>query len=302
MSGSKPKIIVVLGPTASGKSDFAIGLAQKFNGEIISADSRQIYKGLDIGSNKTLPKQQQDIPHYLIDIVNPDREYTLHNWQIAAFKIIDKILHNQKLPIICGGTGLYISSILQNYQLPQINPTLKKELKTYTLEKLAEQLKKIDPDTAKNIDLKNKVRVLRALEYALTFQESLHLGQKQKPCPYDFLVFGLNPDREILYKKIDQRTDQMIKQGLVSEVKNLYKQYADKTLPALSGIGYQEIIKYLNHEIDLSEAVALIKKNTRGYAKRQLTWFRRMERQGIKIHWNQNLDSASVLINNFLKN
>lgn len=298
----KGKIIAVLGPTASGKSDFAIELAKLFGGEIISADSRQIYQGLDIGSNKTLPNQQQNIPHYLIDIVNPDREYTLHDWQRAAFKIIDKIIKNKKLPIVCGGTGLYISSILQNYQLPQINPTLKKELKTYSLEKLVDQLNKVDPDTAKIIDLKNKVRVLRALEYALTFQASFISSQKQHDCPYDYLIFGLAPAREALYTKIDQRVMQMLSSGLVQEVATLYQKFKNKNLPALSGIGYQEIIKYLDKQITLDEAGALIKKNTKSYAKRQLTWFRRMERQGIKIHWNQNLDNASVLIDNFLKN
>ena len=237
----KPKIIIVLGPTASGKSDFAVKLAKKFDGEIISADSRQIYKGLNIGSNKITSKEKQDIKHYLLGIADPDQKVTLYDWQKSTFEIIEKILQAKKLPIIVGGTGLYLSSILENYQLP-----------------------------------------------------------KSADCPYDYLIFGLKQDTEKLYQKINQRVDQMIDQNLVAEVKNVYQKYPDKHLSALSGIGYQEIIKYLDKEIDLDQAIELIKKNTRHYAKRQMTWFRRMERQGFEIQWNKNIDEAIKMIKKFL--
>jgi tRNA dimethylallyltransferase len=237
----KPKILIVLGPTASGKSDFAVTLAKKFDGEIISADSRQIYKSLDIGSNKITSQEKQDIKHYLLDIANPDQKITLHDWQKLTFATIEKILQKKKLPIIVGGTGLYLSSILENYQLP---------------------------DAA--------------------------------DCPYDYLIFGLKKDTEKLYQKINHRVDQMIDQNLVAEVKNIYQKHPDKHLSALSGIGYQEIIKYLDQELSLEEATDLIKKNTRNYAKRQMTWFRRMERRDFKIHWNKNTSEANTLIKKFL--
>ncbi len=277
---AKQKIIIILGPTASGKSNFAVKLAKKFNGELISADSRQIYQELNIGSNKITETEKQGIKHYLLDVVKPDQEFSLYDWQQNAFQSIEKILKKNKQPIIVGGTGLYLSSILQNYQLPATDKTLRLKLNKLSLEKLVAQLKKIDPEITKKIDSKNKIHVVRALEYAIAFHDDLSANQKTSKCPYDYLILGLNPDKEKLYTKINQRVDSMMKIGLVEEVKNLLKKYkAD--LPALSGIGYQEISKYLNKELDLEEAVELIKKNTRHYAKRQMTWFRRMEKQGL---------------------
>jgi len=237
---TKEKIIIILGPTASGKSDFAVRLAKKLDAEIISADSRQIYKKLDIGSNKITEKEKQGIKHYLLDIADPDQKVTLYDWQKSTFEIIEKILQAKKLPIIVGGTGLYLSSILENYQMP---------------------------DSA--------------------------------DCPYDYLIFGLKEDTKKLYQKINQRVDRMIDQDLVVEVKKVYQKYPNKNLSALSGIGCQEIIKYLDKEIDLDQAIELIKKNTRNYAKRQMTWFRRMERQGFEIQWNLNLVEAKKLIQKF---
>ncbi|MBP9802517.1 tRNA (adenosine(37)-N6)-dimethylallyltransferase MiaA [Patescibacteria group bacterium] len=296
---AKQKIIIILGPTASGKSNFAVKLAKKFNGELISADSRQIYQELNIGSNKITETEKQGIKHYLLDVVKPDQEFSLYDWQQNAFQSIEKILKKNKQPIIVGGTGLYLSSILQNYQLPATDKTLRLKLNKLSLEKLVAQLKKIDPEITKKIDSKNKIHVVRALEYAIAFHDDLSANQKTSKCPYDYLILGLNPDKEKLYTKINQRVDSMMKIGLVEEVKNLLKKYkAD--LPALSGIGYQEISKYLNKELDLEEAVELIKKNTRHYAKRQMTWFRRMEKQGLKINWNKNITEAESLIKKFL--
>ena len=188
----KEKIVIVLGPTASGKSNLALEIAQNFNGEIISSDSRQIYKELNIGSNKISKKEQKGIKHQLLSIIKPNEEYTLFNWQKDAFQIINKIHKRNKLPIITGGTGLYISSILQNYQL---------------------------------------------------------IEAKTSECPYDFIIFGLNPQRKKLYKKIDQRVREMIELGLISEVKKIYKKYKNRKLISLSGIGYKEIISYLEKEI-----------------------------------------------------
>lgn len=300
-SEHKPRLIVILGPTASGKSALAVSLAKKFNGEIISADSRQIYQGLDIGSNKTTIAEQAGIKHHLMDIVKPDQDYSLHDWQQEAFKTIRHIAREQKIPIICGGTGLYLSSILQNYQIPETNLALRKELQQYTLPQLIKQLEISDPEILESIDINNKVRVLRALEYVLAFKKSLKEKQLSADCPFDYLIFGINPDRDELYKKIDQRVEQMINLGLVDEVKKIYTQYPDKNTPALTGIGYKEIIQYLDGQISLVSATELIKKNTRHYAKRQMTWFRRMEKQGIKINWSLSESEIDKMIKDFLK-
>jgi tRNA dimethylallyltransferase len=243
---NKQKIIVVLGPTAAGKSDLAVQIAKDFDGEIISADSRQIYKGLDIASNKISKNEMQDVPHHLLDIVNPDQDYSLYNWQQGAFEAIKKILTKNKIPIIAGGTGLYICSVIQNYDMHPDKPSLRE-------------------------------------------------------CPYDFVVLGIDPEREKLYTKINKRVDKMLDDGSIDEVKKIYKKYTNKKLPALTGIGYKQIIEYLDEKISLEEAIDKIKQSTRNYAKRQMTWWRRMEKQGIKIHWNQNSQEIKKLLANFLK-
>lgn len=299
----KQKIVIILGPTASGKSNFAVILAKKFNADIISADSRQIYQDLNIGSNKITETEKQNVKHYLLDIVKPDQEFSLYDWQQAAFLNIKKILKKNKLPMIVGGTGLYLSSILQNYQLPATDKDLRNELNKLSLAELITKLKKIDPEIIKKIDSKNKIHVVRALEYAIAFHDDLQANKKTSTCPYDYLILGLNPDKEKLYQKINQRVDIMIKNGLIAETQEIIHRYhpSGANHTSLSGIGYQEIIKYLNKELNLEEAIDLIKKNTRHYAKRQMTWFRRMEKQGLKINWNQTISEAEKLINDFIK-
>ena len=294
------KIIVILGPTASGKSDLAVQIAKQVNGEIISADSRQIYKQLNIGSGKITTKEMQGIAHHMLDIIEPDQNYSLHDWQQAAFEIINKIIKKNKLPIIAGGTGLYISSILQNYRIPATDKNIREKLHDCSLPELVKQLKANNPESASNIDLKNKIHVVRALEYALAFKQSISTSQGTSECPYDFLVFGIDPGKEKLYKKIEQRVLNMIETGLIKEVENIFKQYSDKSLVALSGIGYKEILEYLNNNISQQDAIELIQKNTRHYSKRQMTWFRRMEKQGIKIHWNIPLQKAIKQTKNFI--
>jgi len=242
----KERIIIILGPTAAGKSDLAVQIAKDFDGEIISADSRQIYKGMDIASNKITKDAMQSIPHHLLDIVDPNEDYSLFNWQQDAFKAIKKILAKNKLPIIAGGTGLYICSVIKNYDMHPKEPSLRE-------------------------------------------------------CPYDFIVLGIDPDREKLYNKINKRVDRMVNDGSIDEVKKIYKKYNNKALPALTGIGYKQIIEYLNNEVSLEEAIDKIKQSTRNYAKRQMTWFRRMEKQGIEIHWNKNTKEIKKLLKNFLK-
>ena len=244
---TKDKIIVVLGPTAAGKSNLAVKLAKDIKGEIISSDSRQIYKGMNIASNKITKKEMAGIPHHLLDVAKPDEHYTLFDWQKDSFVAIEKILKKGKTPIIAGGTGLYISSIIQNYDLDDKNP-------------------------------------------------------QTSECPYDFLVFGISPDRQKLYTKIDQRVEKMVDDGSLTEVRRIYKKYPNKKLSSLSGIGYKELIEYIDGKVDIDTAIAKVQQNTRHYAKRQLTWFRRMEKQGIKIHWNKTLVQAKKITKQFLAN
>lgn len=241
---NKKKIIVVLGPTASGKTALAVQIAQQFNGEVISADSRQIYREMNIGTNKATLEERQGIKHHLLDIARPDEKITLFDWQKLAFDTIDMVIANGKLPILSGGTGLYISSILQNYD-PILN--------------------------------------------------------KHQECPYEFLVFGLSPDRDELYKKIDQRVLDMVDNGLFDEVKVLHEKYPEIDLSALSGIGYKEVIDFFEGKITREEAISQVQQNSRNYAKRQMTWFRKMEKEGIKIYWNIPSDKISDTLKNFLK-
>lgn len=297
-----PKLIVIFGPTASGKSDLAIRIAnestlggtQAQNGEIISADSRQIYRGMNIGTAKeALDKKQtkfkpdknaknlyyglvQQIPHYMIDIVDLDQEYTLANYKKDAIRVIDNIIKRDKIPILVGGTGLYIDAITKNLQIPTTKPDkkLRAELNNKNLSEIKKIYKKIDPKGYKSIDLKNKRRLIRAIEVSKTTGKPFSAQSKKGKPLYDVEEFIIDIPRDILYERINQRVDRMISGGLIDEVKYLIKKYP-QNLPAFSGIGYKEIIAYLNGKIGKEEMIELIKRNSRRYAKRQITWMRR---------------------------
>ena len=307
-----PKIIVIVGPTASGKSALAIKIAKKFNGEIISADSRQIYRGMDIGTAK--PKVQgtsgisnfqfiisKKISHYLIDIKNPDENYTVAEYKQDAIKAINKILKKKKLPILVGGTGLYIKSVIDNLNIPEVAPDqklrkkLEKEIEKYGLKYVFEKLIKLDPEAAYIVDPNNPRRIIRALEVAIKTKKPFSVQRKAGKPLFDFLEIGINWPKNILNKRINKRVDLMIEEGLVSEVKNLIKKYGSKQ-QSFDAIGYREIINYLNKKTTLNEAKNLIKKNTRHYAKRQMTWFRKNKR----IHWIRNEKETEKLVKNFL--
>ena len=307
-----PKIIVIVGPTASGKSALAIKIAKKFNGEIISADSRQIYRGMDIGTAK--PKVQgtsgisnfqfiisKKISHYLIDIKNPDENYTVAEYKQDAIKAINKILKKKKLPILVGGTGLYIISVIDNLNIPEVAPDqklrkkLEKEIEKYGLKYVFEKLIKLDPEAAYIVDPNNPRRIIRALEVAIKTKKPFSVQRKAGKPLFDFLEIGINWPKNILNKRINKRVDLMIEEGLVSEVKNLIKKYGSKQ-QSFDAIGYREIINYLNKKTTLNEAKNLIKKNTRHYAKRQMTWFRKNKR----IHWIRNEKETEKLVKNFL--
>jgi len=292
------KLIVILGPTASGKSELSIKLAKKFDGEVISADSRQIYQEIDIGTAKVTKKEMDNIPHYMINIVKPNQEFTLAQFKQKAIKIIKDIQKRGKIPFLVGGTGLYIQSIVDNLDIPDVKPDkkLRDKLEKLSNQELLSQLKKLDPITAKSIDFHNKRRLIRALEVCLITKKPFSKQKKKGKILFDVLQIGMNPDKKTLEQRISQRADKMIKKGLIKEVEKILEKYKI-SLPSLNSIGYTEIIQYLRNEIPLNQAKDLINRHSLQYAKRQITWFKRDKR----IHWIQNQNQAEKLIKNFLK-
>jgi len=297
MTQTLKKIIVILGPTASGKSSLAIKLAAKFKGEIVNADSRQIYREMNIGTGKT-DSLDSKIRHHLLDIIAPNKLFSLAQYQRLAILAIDDILRRKKVPIICGGTGLYIRAIVDNLDIPRVKPNIKlrQKLEKQTLAKLFSQLKKLDPKTAKIIDRYNKRRLVRALEVVLAKQTSFTDLQKTKKPRYEVLQIGIKTDRVILRQRIEKRFNQMIKKGLIEETKKLLKKYPTN-LPSMSGIGYLKISQYLAGEISLQEAVNRAVARTYQYSKRQMTWFKKDER----IKWIDSLRDAIKYSKLFLK-
>ncbi len=290
------KLITILGPTASGKSDLAVKLCKKFDGEIISADSRQIYKEMNIGTAKITKEEMSNIPHYMIDIVKPDNNFTLAQFQKKTIKIIKDIQRRNKLPFLVGGTGLYIQSIVDNLKIPETKPNkkLRNRLEKLTNQELVNKLKKLDPQALKIIDIKNKRRLIRALEICLLTKKPFSEQRKKNKPIFDILQIGLKLDTRNLEQKISQRTKKMIRSGLIEENKKLLKKYGSKPY-SMSGIGYQEVILYLKNKITLEEVKELIKIHTRQYAKRQITWFKRDK----KIKWIKNYSQAEKLIQLF---
>ncbi|NLL06226.1 MAG: tRNA (adenosine(37)-N6)-dimethylallyltransferase MiaA [Clostridiaceae bacterium] len=292
-------VIVILGPTASGKTKLSIELAKDIRGEIVSADSMQIYKYMDIGTAKPDEEEKQGIKHYLIDEVTPDSEFSVARFQQLAKNYIDDIIDRSKVPIVSGGTGLYIDSLIYNIEFGDTicDWELREKLKNEALEKgneyLHNKLKEIDPEAAEKIHMNNVKRVIRAIEVYTYTKKTISMHQKESrrnPPKYNFTIFGLRMDREKLYERINQRVDLMMEKGLVKEVKKLVEMGYDNSTIAMQGIGYKEILSYLKGEITLDEAIYVLKRDTRHYAKRQLTWFNRMEDvTWIDIDQNSNL-------------
>ena len=284
VTSSNKKIIAVVGPTASGKTAYAVELAHKINGEIISADSRLVYKGFDIGTAKPTVEERQGIPHYMIDIVEPEFDYTAGLYVTEARRIIEDIIKRGKTPIIAGGTGLYFRLLLENYVMPEVEPNydLRKELQEYSSEDLHNILKKLDRDAADKIYANDKKKLIRTIEIikisGKPISESRSVAEDSQ---YDVDWLGLNFPREILYDRINKRVDIMIENGLVEETKNLLAKHGH-IYNIVNTIGYQEITKFLDGEFSFEEAVDKLKQNSRNYAKRQLTWFRK----NTKIKWN----------------
>ena len=275
----KNKVIAVVGPTASGKTKFAVELAQKIGGEIISADSRLVYKGFDIGTAKPSIEERGGIPHYMIDIAEPEEDYSAGLYANEAKKVINDIRSRGKIPIVAGGTGLYINILLMNYDLPKVEPDYELREQLRAQEDLSGILAAIDPAAAQNIDKNDRKKLIRAIE--IVKKTGRPLAPKINNPEYDVEWIGLNYPRDVLYERINMRVDEMINSGLVDETKKLLQKHG-RIPNLLYTIGYQEVIQYLDGEFTLEGAVDKLKQNTRRYAKRQLTWFRKNP----EIKWN----------------
>ncbi len=282
------KVIVIVGPTCSGKTELAIKIARKLKTGIISADSRQFYKFLDIGTAKPGQQELNSVKHYFINNLLPDEDYNVSRFEKEALDILDKLTGQNKIPVVAGGSGLYIKAIVDGiFDTVDTDDSYRIELlnlkRMHGNGILYEKLKQVDPETAAKLLPQNWKRVIRALEVYKLTGKSISEFQKEykRETRYEFLQFGLNWPREILYKNIETRVDKMIEQGLIEEVKNLLQKGYDEKLNSLNTVGYKEIIAYLKNETGLEEAIRLIKRNTRRYAKRQLTWFRKDGR----INW-----------------
>lgn len=295
----KPNLIVIVGPTASGKTDLAIRLAKKYNGEIVSADSRLIYKGMDIGTDKPTQKDYQGVKHYLIDILEPNQDFNAALYKEKAITAINEIIKKGKVPFLVGGTGLYIQAVVQNLDFFKIKPDrkLREELEAKTIEELFEIYKKLDPQGALKIDKQNKRRLVRAIEVCKITGKPFWENRKLQEPFYNVLELGINVQADELQKRIKKRVKKMMTQGLEKEVKSLFKKYNSKLSP-FNTIGYQEWRDYFQGRISKFEVEQNIVKNTIAYAKRQITWFKKDK----NIKWIKNQQEAEKQIKKFLIN
>lgn len=278
------KVIAVVGATASGKSAYAVDLAEKIGGEIISADSRLVYKGMNIGTAKPAIDEMRGIPHYMIDIVEPDINYSAGLYAKEAKKHVKDILSRGKTPVIAGGTGLYFRILLENYKLPDVEPDykLREELSKLSFDELSQILSDLDKNAVNTLERNDKKKIIRYIEIVkITGLPLSKACGKNDDKEFDIEWIGLNFPREELYERINKRVDLMVEQGLVEETKYLLKKYG-RIPNIVDTIGYKEIISYLDGELTLEQAKNKLKQNTRNYAKRQLTWFRKNE----NINWN----------------
>lgn len=280
----KKPLIILTGPTAVGKTALSIKLAKAIQGEIISADSMQVYRGMDIGSAKVTTEEMDGVPHYLIDVLDPDEEFNVVVFQKLAREAMEKIYANGHIPIIAGGTGFYIQAILNEIAFTETETDdsyrkqLEQQAQEYGAQWLHDQLKQVDPQAAVDIHPNNVKRVIRALEFYKETGTKIsehNEAERQKQSPYNFAYFVLNMDRQKLYERIELRIDQMLEQGLIEEVRQLQEKGCHAGMVSMQGLGYKEILAYLQGECTLEEAIYILKRDTRHFAKRQLTWFRR---------------------------
>lgn len=281
----KKPIIILTGPTAVGKTELSIGLAKAVHGEIISADSMQVYKGLDIGTAKITKKEMDGVPHHLVDILTVDRPFNVSIFQKLAKEAVQEIYENGHIPVIVGGTAFYIQALLYNIDFTEENHDSSFRLRCQKIAEteegqiaLHEELEKTDPVYAAETHYHNAKRVIRALEYhkytGKLFSE-YNREQKNREADYNFRYFVLNDDRDVLYERINRRVDEMVKNGLLEEVRQLYDRHLPRSCTSMQGVGYREFFEYFDGNCDLETAVEAVKQNTRHFAKRQLTWFRK---------------------------
>ncbi|HSM55941.1 MAG TPA: tRNA (adenosine(37)-N6)-dimethylallyltransferase MiaA [Candidatus Sulfomarinibacteraceae bacterium] len=271
----KSPLLVVVGPTAIGKTDLSLRLARRFDGEIVSADSRLFYQGMDVGTAKPSPAERAAIPHHLIDIAGPDETITLGQYQDLAYAAIDEIQARGRLPILVGGTGQYIMAVVEGWGIPRVapHPALRRALRQRGGEELHRWLQHLDPPAAARIHPNNVRRVVRALEVTLVSGRPITELQRKTPRPYDICIIGLNTDRDTLYRRIDERVERMMATGLLEETQALQEAGYDPRLPALSGLGYRQLLDYLAGEMTLQEAVERIKFETHRFVRHQNNWF-----------------------------
>jgi tRNA dimethylallyltransferase len=285
MSAQKPArpLVVILGPTAVGKTSLSLGLAERFDGEIVGADSRQVYREMDIGTAKPTPAEQARVPHHLIDIVTPDKVYTAAEFQADAYAAIDAMHARGRVPFLVGGTILWVRAVVEGLRMPAAppNPALRAELEAVLAEQgrgeLFRRLQALDPATAAVIDADNPRRLLRALEIVITTGRPKVELEGADPPPYTVFQIGLDRPRPVLYERIDRRVEEMVAQGLVEETRRLLAAGYDPRLPAMTGLGYREMTAYLAGELTLAEAVARIQVETHRFVRHQYTWFRRLQ-------------------------
>ena len=301
---NKRPLIILTGPTAVGKTKASIGLAKAVGGEIISADSMQVYRKMDIGSAKITKEEMDGVPHYLVDVLDPSEEFNVARFQEMAKEAMEQIYANGHIPIVVGGTGFYIQALLYDIDFTEGNEdtSIREELEVYAsehgAEKLHEMLREIDPKSAETIHANNVKRVIRAIEYYRQTGKPIsehNEKERQKESPYNFAYFVLQDDRKNLYDRIEKRIDIMLEDGLLEEVESLRKEGYTKDMVSMQGLGYKEILDYLNGDSTLEEAVYILKRDTRHFAKRQITWFKR-ERDVIWIHKNEfHYDEEKIL-------
>ena len=300
------KVVVICGPTASGKTALSIELAKRINGEIVSADSMQIYDEMNIGTAKPDQEEMQGIKHYLIGNIKPTNRYSVSEFKKDAISAIKEIISKGKMPIVVGGTGLYVNSLVYGIDYPEIQTNLeyRKELEKIVEEKglqyLFEKAVEIDKEAMKNISPNDKKRILRVLEiYKETGKTKTELERESRKngIPYDYKIFAINMPREILYDRINRRVDIMIEKGLIDEVSSLYEKYGESLLTSMQAIGYKEVVEFLKGNCTKEEMIEKIKMETRRYAKRQLTWFRKIE----NIQWLDRLNDIQNNVNIILE-
>jgi tRNA dimethylallyltransferase len=292
------KVVVIVGPTASGKSRLAVKIAKKFNGEVVSADSRQVYKGMDLGSGKIEKKEMEGVPHHLLDVASPKKTFTAARYQKLARKKIFQILKRGRLPIVCGGTGFYIKSLIDGLSFPQVkpNPRLRKILEKKTAAELFHRLKKVDPARAKSIDPKNKRRLIRALEIVSILGKVPN--QISDPLSYPTLFIGIAKNPETLKKLIKKRLFQRLKRGMLKEIAKLHRQGISWQKLENFGLDYRAGAMFLQGKLNKKEFIQKLLGDSYKYAKRQMTWFKKEKR----IHWIKNSREATALVKQFLKN